>query len=109
VLGGGCGKREGGDYQLDETFPIALERFAFMSWSRGIVVSGQKKLIKPDPEIYQLLVDRHGLRPDDIVYTDDNARNAAAASALRMHGIHFTGPAALRNELIALGLLQQGR
>ncbi|WP_241671567.1 HAD family hydrolase [Dankookia rubra] len=92
-----------------ETFPIALERFEFMSWFRGIVVSGQEKLIKPDPQIYLLLVDRHGLRPDDIVYIDDNARNAAAATALGMHGIHFTGPTALRNELISLGLLQQRR
>ena len=62
-----------------ETFPVALERFEFMSWFRGIVVSGQEKLIKPDPRIYQLLVDRHGLRPEDIVYIDDNPRNAAAA------------------------------
>jgi 2-haloacid dehalogenase len=92
-----------------ETFPIALERFEFMSWFRGIVVSGQEKLIKPDPQIYRLLVDRHGLRPGDIVYIDDNARNAAAATSLGMHGIHFTGPAALRDELISLGLLQQSR
>ena len=92
---------------LHETFPVALERFEFMSWFRGIVVSGQEKLIKPDPQIYRLLVDRHGLRPEDIVYIDDNPRNSAAATALGMHGIHFTGPAALREELISQGFLKQ--
>ena len=89
-----------------ETYPVALERFPFMEWFRGVVVSGQEKLIKPDPRIYRLLVERHGLRPEDIVYIDDNVRNAAAATALGMHGIHFTGPPALRQELVSLGLLR---
>jgi 2-haloacid dehalogenase len=88
-----------------ETFPLARERFEFLSWFDGIVVSGQEKLVKPDPQIYRVLVERHGLRPEEIVYIDDNPRNAAAATALGMHGIHFTGPAALRRELTALGLL----
>ncbi len=90
-----------------ETFPVALERFDFMAWFQGIVVSGQEKLIKPDPRIYRLLVERHGLRPEELVYIDDNPGNAAAATALGMHGIHFTGPDALRAELVSLGLLRQ--
>ncbi|MDN3567726.1 HAD family hydrolase [Paeniroseomonas aquatica] len=90
-----------------ETFPVALERFEFMAWFQGIVVSGQEGLIKPDPRIYRLLVERHGLRPEEIVYIDDNPGNAAAATALGMHGIHFTGPAALQTELASLGLLRQ--
>ncbi|TCZ56721.1 HAD family hydrolase [Roseicella aquatilis] len=88
-----------------ETFPVALERFDFLGWFRGIVVSGEERMVKPDPRIYRLLVERHGLRPESIAYIDDNARNAAAATELGMHGIHFTGPAALRDELGGLGLL----
>lgn len=88
-----------------ETFPAALERFAFLSWFQGIVVSGQERLVKPDPQIYLLLVTRHGLRPEEIVYIDDNPHNAAVATSLGMHGIHFTGAAPLRRELAALGLL----
>ena len=90
-----------------ETFPIALERFRFMGWFRGVVVYGREGLVKPDPRIYRLLVERHGLRPEDIAYVDDSPRNAEAATALGMHGIHFTGPAALREELAALGLLRR--
>lgn len=89
-----------------ETFPIALERFEFLAWFQGIIVSGQERVVKPDPRIYHLLVERYGLRPDAIVYIDDNRRNAEAATALGMHGIHFTGPDALRQELVELGVLR---
>jgi 2-haloacid dehalogenase len=88
-----------------ETFPLALEMFDFMHWFRGIVVSGQEKLIKPDPRIYRLLMERHGLQAEDIVFIDDKSHNAAAAVALGMHGIHFTDAAALRHDLASLGLL----
>jgi 2-haloacid dehalogenase len=88
-----------------ETFPFALERFDFMQWFQGTVVSGQEKVMKPDPRIFYILMQRHGLSPEDIVYIDDNPRNAAAASELGMHGVHFTDPAALRRELVGLGLL----
>jgi 2-haloacid dehalogenase len=88
-----------------ETFPLALERFDFMRWFQDIVVSGQEKLVKPDPRIYRLLLERHGLQAENVVFIDDNPRNAAAAIALGMHGIHFTNAAALRHELASLGLL----
>jgi 2-haloacid dehalogenase len=89
----------------DETFPVALERFAFLGWFRGIVVSGRERLIKPDPLVFRVLLDRYSLRAESIVYVDDNPGNAAAASALGMHGIRFTKAASLRHELTALGLL----
>ncbi|HEX4708794.1 MAG TPA: HAD-IA family hydrolase, partial [Candidatus Udaeobacter sp.] len=87
-----------------ETFPLALERFEFLGWFDGVVVSGQERVIKPDPRIYHLLVKRHGLRPDEIVFIDDNPANAAAATTLGMHGIHFVNAGQLRGELSALGL-----
>ncbi len=73
-----------------ETFHHAQTRFAFLEWFQGIVVSGTEKLIKPDPRIYRLLLDRYGSRPESAVYIDDNARNATAATELGLHGIHFT-------------------
>ena len=91
-----------------ETFPHAQRRFAFLDRFRGIVVSGHEGMIKPDPRIYQLLLDRHAIAAGDAVYIDDNPRNAAAATALGLHGIHFTGPAALRRDLLEVGLLGAG-
>ena len=87
-----------------ETYPAAEERFDFLGWFRGVVVSGREKLIKPDPRIYRLLLDRFGVDPRQAVYIDDNPRNARAAGDLGMHGIHFTSPEPLRAELVALGL-----
>ena len=86
-----------------ETYPIAEQRFDFLSLFRGIVVSGSERLVKPDPAIYRLLVERFGLDPARCVYIDDNAANAAAAGLLGMHAIHFTSPDALATELRALG------
>ena len=88
-----------------ETYPLALRRFDFLRWFRGVLVSGEVGLIKPDPRIYRLLLERFGIAPAAAVYIDDLARNAAAASALGMHGIHFTDPASLRRELSLFGLL----
>jgi 2-haloacid dehalogenase len=88
-----------------ETFPIAVELYDFLGWFDGIVVSGQEGRVKPDPLIYQVLLDRYGLDADHLVYIDDNPANAAAATRLGMHGLHFTDPPTLRTDLAALGLL----
>lgn len=88
-----------------ETFPHAQGLYPFLGCFQGIVVSGAEKLIKPDPRIYRLLLDRYGIAPESAVYIDDNARNAAAATELGLHGIHFTGAPGLRRELEGLGLL----
>jgi 2-haloacid dehalogenase len=87
-----------------ETFPIALERYEFLSWFDAIVVSGAERLVKPDPRIFTLLMERHRLRAEQLVFIDDNPRNAEAAAALGMHAIHFVSPPRLRAELAALGL-----
>jgi 2-haloacid dehalogenase len=86
-----------------ETFPIAEQRFEFLTLFRGIVVSGSERLVKPDLAIYRLLVKRYGLNPARCVYVDDNATNAAAATLLGMRSIHFTLPDALAGELCELG------
>lgn len=89
-----------------ETFPQALELYDFLGWFQAIIVSGRERLVKPDPRIYRLLTDRYGLDLGSLVYIDDNPGNAAAATRLGMHGIHFTDPATLRTELVALNLLR---
>ena len=88
-----------------ETFPYAERRFAFLTWFRGVVLSGHERVIKPDPRIYRILIERYALRAEELVYIDDNRTNADAASALGMHGIHFTDPPGLRRELVKVRLL----
>lgn len=92
-----------------ETYPHAVERFEFLTWFDGILVSGEVGLIKPDPAIFRLLFERFAIRPAEAVYIDDNADNVAAAAALGMRAIRFTAPGALAEELAALGLLPAQR
>ena len=88
-----------------ETYPLALERFDFLSWFMGGIVSGHHGVIKPDPAIYALLIERHRIDPHRAVFIDDVAANAEAAQPFGIHPIHFTGADALRAELAGLGLL----
>ena len=62
-------------------------------------------VIKPAPRIFRILLERNAIAPEAAVFIDDVAVNAAAASRLGIHGIHFRSPAALRGELAAVGLL----
>ena len=88
-----------------ETFPQQRERFPFLALLDGLVISGDVGVIKPDPRIFRILLERYAIAPETAVFVDDVARNAVAASALGIHGIHFRSPAQLRSELVALGLL----
>src|SRR5271169_3193085 len=88
-----------------ETYPPALQRFAFLRWFRGILVSGEVKVIKPDRRIFELLIERFAIDPHSAVYIDDVEVNVAAARPFGIHAIHFKKPAALREELVELGLL----
>jgi 2-haloacid dehalogenase len=88
-----------------ETYPAALKRFEFMKWFRGVLVSGDVKLLKPDTRIFKLFLDKFAINPAHAVYVDDRKPNVEAAIALGMHGIVFTDPAALRGELVKVGLI----
>jgi 2-haloacid dehalogenase len=68
------------------------------------LLSGEVRLLKPDPRIFQLLLDNHAVDPAHTVYIDDLKPNVEAAIALGMHGILFTDPIALRHELVKVGL-----
>jgi len=88
-----------------ETYPAALKRFAFLRWFRGILVSGDIQLVKPDPRIFALLIERFAVEPQRTVYIDDVEANVAAARPFGIHPIHFTTPARLREELVGMELL----
>jgi 2-haloacid dehalogenase len=84
-----------------ETFGVARERFGFLEWFEGVLVSGEERLIKPDPRIFRLLLDRFGLDPASTVFVDDSEANVAAARELGLDAVRFTGPERLRRELAA--------
>lgn len=71
-----------------------------------IVVSGVEKLVKPDPAIYALALERFGLQHGEAIFVDDNHANVVSARANGFAAHHFTDARRLRSELETLGLLQ---
>jgi 2-haloacid dehalogenase len=88
-----------------ETFPIALERYEFLHWFDGIVVSGAEKMRKPSPEFYQILLDRYAVKAEEALFIDDNKRNILAAEKLGIKSIHFTSAEELKKELSELKIV----
>ncbi|MGX9985491.1 HAD family hydrolase [Soonwooa purpurea] len=87
-----------------ETFPYALENYDFFKIFNGkIVVSGDEKLIKPDPKIYQVLLKRYNLKAEESVFIDDNIQNIETAKDLGFATIHVKQETDLGQELRNLG------
>ncbi len=88
-----------------ELFPWARESFDFLQLFEDIMVSGEVKLKKPWPEIYQLLHDTYDLQSfDRCVFIDDSERNVAAARAAGLDSIRFLDPGQLAEELRRRGV-----
>ena len=72
---------------------------------QDIIVSGVEKLVKPDPAIYALALQRFGIRPGQAIFIDDNHANVISARENGFATHHFRDAASLRAELVALNLL----
>jgi 2-haloacid dehalogenase len=88
-----------------DKFRETRQRFDFLNRFRDIVVSGDERLVKPDPAIYHVLLERNGLAARDCLFIDDSAKNVAGAEAVGMKAHHFTTPDRLRTRLRSDGLL----
>ena len=104
--------KEGNKYKIyaltnwsAETFPMAQQKFDFLNWFDGVVVSGAEKMRKPAPEFYHILLDRYNVKPEESLFIDDNYRNILAAEKLGINSIHFTSPEQLKEELLERGIL----
>ena len=82
-----------------ETFPEAREHFGILQLIDRYVVSGAERLVKPDPRLFRVLLDRYDLKAEECTFVDDNPDNVAAARALGMEGIVFHGAEDLRKQL----------
>lgn len=89
-----------------EKFALTQARFPFLRGFRDVVVSGAERLLKPDPAIYRLLLERNGLAAARCLFIDDSAKNVAGAQAVGMHAHHFRDAAGLADALRAHGLLR---
>lgn len=87
-----------------ETFPLVFKQNDFFCCFRDIVVSGVEKEIKPEPEIFHILLRRNQLQPETCLFIDDNASNIETAKKLGMAGILFESPKQLIEELKKNGI-----
>ncbi|NIA69578.1 HAD family phosphatase [Pelagibius litoralis] len=88
-----------------ETFPHAQRRFDFFERFSGLLISGEEGMKKPDPRIYDLVVERFDLRPAHTLFIDDLADNTQAAVDAGWQARRFISPRQLEEDLRNLGLL----
>ena len=81
------------------------EDMRFLDEVDGGILSYREHLIKPDPAIYQLLMERYQLDPDACIFIDDTEPNVKAAAALGIHAIHFESRQQVLAEMEALGVV----
>jgi 2-haloacid dehalogenase len=87
-----------------DTFREAKTIYPFLNDSFiDTVVSGDEKLLKPGPEIFEVLLKRQKLDAADCVFIDDSRANVEAASRLGFQALHFTTPEAFAKDLRVLG------
>ena len=70
----------------------------------GVVVSAHERMLKPERAIYEVLLDRYGLKAGDCIFVDDSEKNVVGARAAGMRAVHFVEPIDLRAELRGLGV-----
>ena len=90
-----------------ETFRLVRDdpAYRFLDRFRAIFVSGELRLVKPEPAIFRHVLAEIGARAQECLFIDDTPKNVAAAEAIGMCGHRFTDAVGLRSELVALGFL----
>jgi 2-haloacid dehalogenase len=87
-----------------DTFKEAQKLFPFLTLPRGVTVSGDIQLIKPDVAIYQTHARSFGLTPAATLFIDDSMPNVEGARAAGWQAVHFTDPQTLQSDLISYGV-----
>ena len=85
-------------------FREAQQRYPFLASFDGAIVSGDERVLKPDPAIYRLLLNRYGLVAEECLFVDDSAANVEGARSVGMQAIHYVEPMNLGAELTHRGI-----
>ncbi|WP_349366604.1 MAG: HAD family phosphatase [Nitratireductor rhodophyticola] len=86
-----------------DTFAEARERYTFLNRPRGVTVSGEVRLLKPDRAIYDIHVESFGLEPAATLFIDDSEKNVEGARDAGWQAVHFSGAEKLRSDLAGYG------
>jgi len=88
-----------------ETHEFRVEKFGLRQYLTFTCTSCYMGMRKPDPEIYRRTLGILGKRAERSLFIDDRLENVAAAAAVGMKAIRFTGADALRRDLQTLEVL----
>lgn len=88
-----------------ETISVAHMKYKFLAEFKGIVVSGEEKLVKPDRKIFELILERYGLDPNETIFIDDNIMNVEIAKQLGLISVHCDSPNGLKEKLFSLKVI----
>ena len=83
----------------EETFEGMTIDYPFLMLFKGLLISGEDKLMKPDSAIYELAKNRFNVNPEETVFIDDKLENIEAALALDFKTIHLTDPKNIESEI----------
>ncbi len=84
---------------IHEIMAYHRQHSAFTEYFKDIIVSADLGVLKPDPKIYQNLIDKHQLKAEECVFFDDLLTNVEGAKAVGMHAFLFTDTATCRKDL----------
>lgn len=87
-----------------DLFRITREAYPFLDLFRGVTVSGERKMVKPNPAIYTHHAEAFGLTPAATLFFDDSQKNIDAAHAAGWNGELFTEPVKMRADLARYGI-----
>ena len=91
-----------------ETFPFVNAKYEFLDWFDPQIISGQVGLVKPDPDIYHLILCQIDRDPEECLFIDDVKGNIKAAADIGIKTIHYSSPRQLREDLEIQGILSEG-
>jgi HAD superfamily hydrolase (TIGR01509 family) len=88
-----------------EKFYLVKDHYPFFNWFDDMVISGDVKLAKPDPRIFELILSKIGRPAEECLFIDDTLDNIVVAGKMGFQTIHFQSPDQVRAELCQRGLL----
>lgn len=88
-----------------EKFALVRQQYPFFDWFDDMVLSGEVHLVKPDPAIFECLLERAGYPAQECLFIDDNEINILAAQKINFQTILFRSPEQLEADLHQLGIL----
>lgn len=87
-----------------EKFELIRKQHSFLNLFDDMIISGEHGLIKPDPTIFELTLERIGRQAHECLFIDDSLPNIEAARSLGFKAIHYHSPSQLRGELLHLNI-----